>query len=61
MYRVVLVQAGCGETALNVGVIEQNANHMAAQGYVLEHIYETSSMGCCVGKKTSAVLVFKQR
>lgn len=61
MYKVVLVPAGCCQSALDVRLVEQNANQMAAAGYELSHVYETSSAGCCVGKKTSAVLVFKQR
>jgi hypothetical protein len=61
MYKVMLVPAACGQTALDVGLIERNANQMAASGYELVHVYETSSMGCCVGKKTSAVLVFRKR
>lgn len=61
MYKVILVPAGTCESALDVRLIEQNSNHLAASGYELSHIYETTSPGCCVGKKTSAVLVFKQR
>ena len=57
-YRVVLVPAGSCESELDVGLIEQAANRMKSEGYRLEHIYESTTSGCCVGKKTAAVLVF---
>jgi hypothetical protein len=61
MYKVVMVSAGCGQDLLNVQQIEETTNKMAAAGYELAHIYESSTRGCCVGTKTAAVLVFKHR
>jgi len=61
MYKVVLIPAGCCQTDLDVRLIEKAANEYAANGYDLSHVYQTSSRGCCVGSKSSAVLVFKQR
>ena len=61
MYKVVLIPAGCCQSELDVGRIEQSANQMANSGYDLAHIYQTNSAGCCIGKKTAAVLVFKKR
>jgi hypothetical protein len=60
MYKVILVPASCGQSMLDVGAIEKNANSMLTQGYELAHIYQTSSAGC-VGAKSAAVLVFRQR
>ncbi len=59
MYKVVLIRAGCCESALDVSLIEKAANDMAARGYVLDHIYQTSTTGCCINQKSAAVLVFK--
>jgi hypothetical protein len=60
MYKVILVPATCGQTALDTGTIETNLNSMHAQGFELTHIYQTSAAGC-VGAKTAAVMVFKKR
>ena len=60
MYKVILIPAACGQSALDTASIEKNANSMAAQGYDLSHIYQTSTSGC-VGAKTAVVMVFRQR
>lgn len=60
MYKVVLIPASCGQTTLDVGLIEKNANTMHGQGYELAHIYQTSA-ATCVGSKSAVVMVFKQR
>jgi hypothetical protein len=60
MYKVVLVPASCGQTTLDIGLIEKNANSMQAEGYDLAHVYQTSSAGC-IGTKSAVVMVFRQR
>ena len=59
MYKVVLVPAGCGQDALDVGLIEKNANEMSAQGYDLIQAYQTTTAGC-TGSKSACVLIFKR-
>ena len=59
MYKVVLIPAGCCQSFLDVGKIEATANQMAGSGYELAHIYQTATPGCCISKKSAAVLVFK--
>ncbi|MFO0697522.1 MAG: hypothetical protein U0230_28345 [Polyangiales bacterium] len=58
MYKVILVPASCGQSMLDVGAIEQNANAMFGQGYELIHVYQTITPGC-FGAKTAAVMVFR--
>ncbi len=60
MYKVVLVPASCGQTTLDIGLIEKNANSMQAEGYDLAHVYPTSSAGC-IGPKSAVVMVFRHR
>lgn len=60
MYKVVLVPAACGQSVLDVELIEKNANAMLAQGFELTHIYQSSAPGC-VGGKSAAVMVFRKR
>lgn len=60
MYKVLLLPASCGQTTLDVGLIEKNANSMLSQGYELEHIYQTTASGCILAK-SAVVMVFKQR
>jgi hypothetical protein len=60
MYKVILVPASCGESALDVSLVEKNANEMADQGYELVQVYETKSAGC-TGMKTSCVMVYKRQ
>ena len=59
MYKVVLVPAGCGDNALDVGLIEKNANKMSTQGYDLVQVYQTTTAGC-TGSKSACVMVFKR-
>jgi hypothetical protein len=59
MYKVILVPASCGQSTLDVGLIEKNANTMASQGFQLVQVYQTTSAGC-TGPKTSAVMIFKK-
>ncbi len=61
MYKVILIQAGLGSSILDVTKVEKTANEMNAKGFDLQHIYQTSSPGCCGGSKTAAVMVFKFR
>lgn len=60
MYKVILVPAACGTNALDVKLVENNANTMASQGYELVQAYQSSTAGC-TGPKSAAVLIFKQR
>lgn len=60
MYKVVLVPAACGQAALDVNLIEKNANAMLAKGYELTHIYQSSTHEC-TGSKSAAVMVFRKR
>jgi hypothetical protein len=60
MYKVILVPAGCGTSAFDVGLLEKNANNMHGQGYELVQVYQTSSAGC-TGPKTSGVMVFRKQ
>ena len=60
MYKVILVPAGCCQSALDVSLIEKNANAMNDKGYELLQVYQSSSSGCA-GAKTSAVMIFKLR
>jgi hypothetical protein len=59
MYKVVLLPAGCGQSALDVSRIESTSNQMAASGYELAHIYQSTTAGCLGANKSAAVLVFK--
>ena len=59
MYKVVLVPASCGQSQLDVGSIEQNANEMASRGFELVEAYQTSTAGC-TGAKTACVMIFKR-
>lgn len=61
MYKVILVPAGCCQSTLDVGVMEQHANKMHQQGYDLAHVYQSATASCMFGSKTAAVMVFKQR
>lgn len=60
MCKVILIPAACGQTALDVGLLEQNANTMYEQGYELVQVYQTSSRGCG-GPKSAAVMIFRRR
>lgn len=60
MYKVILVPAGCMQNALDVGVIETNANTMSQQGYDLVQVLQTNA-ATCAGTKNAVIMVFKQR
>ncbi len=52
MYKVILVPAACGQTVLDVALIQGNANTMAAQGFDLVQVFQTHT-SACVGTKTA--------
>ena len=60
MYKMILLPAGCMQSALDVGAIQTNANTMSQQGYDLVHIFQTHA-STCVGSKTAVLMVFKHR
>ena len=51
MYKVILVPAACGQSTLDVNLIEKNANAMLGQGFELAHVYQSTSPGC-TGSRT---------
>jgi hypothetical protein len=60
MYKVILVPAGCGQSAIDVGIIETNANTMTERGFDLVQVLQTHA-SACVGTKSAVIMVFKQR
>jgi hypothetical protein len=48
------------QSALDVGLIESNANTMSEKGYDLVQVVQTNA-ATCVGTKTAMLMVFKQR
>jgi hypothetical protein len=62
-YKVVLVhqKSSCCNTTPIAGEIEQTANRMASQGYVLVTAYQQSASvqaGCGTTAETGAILIF---
>ena len=59
-YKVILVhqRSQCCSTTPITGEIEQAANHMASQGYVLVTAYQQATNVGCNQSATGAVLVF---
>ena len=60
MYKVQILDIGCGETAINPTKIEGIANQMDQQNYELVQVYVDATQGCG-GNKKSLILIFKMR
>lgn len=59
MYKFVVIQGSCGNP-YEVAKAEQSANSMVQQGYVMDHVYQTTTRGCW-GASSSLVMVFRPR
>lgn len=59
MYKFIVSQGGCGTTQYDIGTCEKQANQMAAQGWQLIQVYQSSSPGCGTNKSV-LVMVFKR-
>ena len=66
VYRFVTIQSSCGAT-YDIDDCEEAANKMARNGFELVQVYQSSTwgcsidQGCCMGKKSVLVMVFKSR
>ena len=58
MYKFVTVEGNCGNP-YDIGVCETNSNKMAAEGYELVQVYQTTSKGCG-SAKSILVMVFRK-
>lgn len=59
MYKFVVISGSCGNP-YDVRQAEQSANSMAQQGYVLDHVYQSSTRGC-FGVSSALVMIFRPR
>jgi hypothetical protein len=59
MYKFITMKGSCG-SPYDIGKSEEHANKMAAQGYDLVQVYQTSTSGC-FGAQSALVMVFKKR
>jgi hypothetical protein len=59
MYKFVVISGSCG-SPYSIAQAEQSANSMAQQGYVLDHVYQSSTTGC-FGTSSALVMIFRPR
>ena len=58
MYKFVVIKGGCCEYEYDIGKCEQISNRMAADGWLLVQVYQTTTPGCG-SSKSSLVLIFQ--
>jgi hypothetical protein len=61
MYKFVTIEGSCN-SPYDINACEGHANRMAAEGYFLVQVYQTTihRKGCCTAPKSVLVMVFRQ-